>query len=171
MRSHAASNLTLTASSVSAVRSADQYMIQHSDEMLDDIGEIWRTLQSGRLHSDRRVVAANLHAARIVSTLVLACTVVPELIDERFRAEHERLNNTPYLKHYRSLAESVTIRAGLLSQLPTPFLIGSRHEPGADFDTKTERLIVAKDYVAALTDARARSIFQQSTGDRAVSTV
>jgi dGTPase len=76
----------LSSPSLSSIRDASAYMIQHSEEMLSDIEEIWRKLQVARLHSDRRVVSANLHAARIVGELAVTYSLMPELIEERSRS-------------------------------------------------------------------------------------
>ncbi len=152
----------LGASSPSAVRSAGEYMIHHSGEMQADIEEVWVGPQTKRLHKDRRVVTANLHAARIVSTLVVACGVLPELIDHRFREEHQRLIDGPYLRYYNELAgKHLAIPAELLAHLPVSLLIGKHFEPGRSARIDTYDLVAAKDYVAALTDSRARGMYEQ----------
>jgi dGTPase len=90
----------LSSPSLSNIRGAGAYLIQHSEEMLADIEEIWHKLQAGRLHCDRRVVSANLHAARIVGELAITYSVMPDLVEERFRQEHGRLNGSAYMDWY-----------------------------------------------------------------------
>jgi dGTPase len=55
-----------------AVRQANGYMINHSDEIAAEVGEIWNRLQVARLHANRSVVSANLTASGIVAELTLA---------------------------------------------------------------------------------------------------
>jgi dGTPase len=130
--------------------------------MLADMEEIWTQLQVGRLHRDRRVVSANLHAARLVSTLVVASALLPELIDNRFRSEYSRLEDSSYLKHYVGLAgQHVEIPARLMAQLPVSLLIGAKFQPGQPARIRTAELIMAKDYVAGLTDSRASAFYEQ----------
>ena len=137
-------------------------MIQHSEEMLADMEEIWHKLQVTRLHSDRRVVSANLHAARIVSQLAITYSIMPDLVEERFRQEHSRLNGGGYMQWYRSkVGRKVTYRRDLVGFLPMHAMIGTKHSVGADIAVDIEQLVMAKDYVAALSDSRARLFHQQ----------
>jgi len=55
------------------------------------VDEIWERLQRSKLHTDRRVVAANLQAAKIVSELTLTLALLPNLIDTTISLEHARL--------------------------------------------------------------------------------
>jgi dGTPase len=137
-------------------------MIQHSDEMLADIEEIWHKLQVARLHNDRRVVSANLHAARIVAELAIAYSIMPHLVEEHFRQEHSRLNDSKYMQYYRSkVGKKVSYRRDLVGFLPMHVMIGTNHSMGADIAVNIEDLIMAKDYVAALSDSRARLFHHQ----------
>lgn len=150
----------LGGTSIANIRNAGHYIIQQSDDFLVDMGEIWCTLQRGRLHGDRRVVAANLHASRIVTELTLACAMIPGLIEEKFRLEHSRLHGSKYLTYYRErVGDSVTIRSELLAFLPTHSIMGTDIAIGDNVDVNVEDVIMAKDYVAALTDSRARSMY------------
>jgi dGTPase len=111
---------------------------------------MWKRLQAGRLHLDRRVLAANLHAARIVAELTLAFSIMPQLMDERFRQEHERLWGSKYVEYYRKrVGGKINYRTDLVSFLPMQIMI------------EVEKLIMAKDYVAALSDSRARLLHRQ----------
>jgi len=152
----------ISSPSLAKIRGAGVYLIQHSEEMLADIEEIWHKLQAGRLHSDRRVVSANLHAARIVGELAITYSVMPELVEERFRQEYQRLNGSRYMEWYRGrVGRKVTYRSGLMAFLPMHVMIGTKHSFGADVTVDIEHLVMAKDYVAALSDSRARLFHQQ----------
>src|SRR5262249_3851283 len=93
-----------------SIRKSKQYTIQHSSEMLADVEEIWHKLQDGRLHKDRRVQSANLHAARVVAELTIAYSIMPHLVETRFRQEHEYLNKSKYMDHYRQLVAKVNLK-------------------------------------------------------------
>jgi len=93
----------LTSKSLESIRGATEYMIQHSEDMLADVEEIWKKLQTARLHTDRRVLSANLHAARIVGELAITYSIFPNLIEDRFRQEHARLEATKYIQWYKEL--------------------------------------------------------------------
>lgn len=153
----------LPAHSPETVRSAGEYIIQHSDEMLADVDEIWRKLQVARLHKDRRVESANLHAARIVAELAIAYSIMPNLVDERFRQEHRRLWGCKYMDYYRTrVGGKVTFRHDLVAFLPVHVMIGTNYPVGSDITVNVEDLIMAKDYVAALSDSRARLFHHQT---------
>jgi dGTPase len=144
------------------VREAGHYLIQHSPEILADVDEMWKRLQAGRLHLDRRVLAANLHAARIVAELTLAFSIMPQLMDERFRQEHERLWGSKYVEYYRKrVGGKINYRTDLVSFLPMHLMIGTNHPLGTEIMIEVEKLIMAKDYVAALSDSRARLLHRQ----------
>lgn len=148
-----------------AVRSAHDFMVNHSEEMQADVHEIWVKLQAGRLHRDRRVVGANLAAGRIVSELTLAFALVPDLIDARFREEHERLTSSNYIDFYkRQVGKSVRIPKELLAFLPMYTLIGKSWSISSDPDVPITHLVMAKDYVAGLSDSRARAFHRNLLG-------
>jgi dGTPase len=154
---HATSRRLARSSSKNA-RDGTEFLVNHSEEMLVDVAEIWSSLQAGRLHLDRRVIAANLAAARTVSQLTLAFALLPELIERRFQEEHERLWNSEYAQFYQRLVgNSVRIRKELISFLPMYTLIGKFVNIMLDSDIPVMHLIMAKDYVAGLSDSRARA--------------
>jgi dGTPase len=139
------------------VRTAREYTVNHSEEIHTDVSEIWSRLQVKRLHEDRRVRLANLQAARIVSDLTIVFAVHPALVDADFSAEHARLWSKPYLEWYRQrVGAFVNIPARLVDFLPLERLIGFRREPGQPVKVSTEVVVQAKDFVAAITDSRAR---------------
>ena len=141
------------------IRSAAEYVVNHSDEVLQDMSEVWLNLQRAKLHEDRRVKLANLHAARIVSGLVIACAACPQLVDQEFASEHSRLHTRAYLDHYRkAVGRSVAIQPAQIEFLPLEHMIGSKYEPHRPLTVPIEDLVQAKDYVAGFTDSRARAL-------------
>lgn len=152
----------LSGHSRECIRDADKYIIHHSDDMAADVAEIWEKLQAGRLHKDSRVMSSNLRAARIVSELTVAYSALPQLIDERFRQEHDRLSGSQYMRFYRSrVGRKVQFRHAMISFLPMHVLIGTDHKLGEGISVYTEHLVMAKDYVAALSDSRARQLHRE----------
>jgi dGTPase len=109
---------------------------------------------------------ANSRAARVVSELLLLVAVFPELVDPPFRASHERLWGGEYLRYYRTLAGgSVNIPAKFLHFLPLDRLIGiQRQSRGDGHVVNIEDLVVAKDFVASLTDRRAHELYATFLG-------
>jgi dGTPase len=122
---------------------------------------MWTKLQAGKLHIDGRVVAANLQAARIVAELTTTYALIPDLVDSAYRLEYQRLKDSRYLAAYRKRVgsrERVEFRPELLSFLPIYLLVGSTVEPGKDIEIPVDDLVMAKDYVASLSDSRARKL-------------
>jgi dGTPase len=144
------------------VRNAGDYTVNHSDDILRDMNEVWERLQRARLHADRRVKLANLRAARIVSDLTLAFAACPQLVEAEFASEHARLRRSEYIEHYRrSAGKSVSIQPHLIDFLPLEHMIDFKHEPGRPIDVAIEDLVQAKDYVAGFTDSRARTLHSE----------
>ena len=141
------------------VRVAAEYVVNHSDDILQDMTEVWVKLQRSKLHEDRRVKLANFQAARIVSDLTIALAACPQLVDRQFASEHGRLRTKPYLDHYRKAAgKSVAVQPALVDFLALEHMIGSKYEPGRPVNVPIEEIVQAKDYVAGLTDSRARAL-------------
>ena len=70
------------------IGNASSYLITFSSDIQDCIHEIWEKLQSGILHKDSRVKAANFRATQIVNSLFFLYAFSPELIDAEFRINH-----------------------------------------------------------------------------------
>lgn len=154
----------VTSRNTATVRAADDYIIQYSDDMGRDVSEIWMKIQKARLHTDRRVVAANFQAARIVAELTTVFTLMPEMIDERFRNEYARLHETAYMKFYTSVNAKISIPPQLTAFAPMHLMIGQKYEIGTAIKTSVEQLVMAKDYVSALSDSRARKFHADLIG-------
>jgi dGTPase len=135
---------------------ADNYSVYHSDQINSDMGEIWSKIQVKKLHLDPRVLSANMRASKMVSELLLLLTLFPEHISTQFREEHERLNSTEYLKYYRDQHKTIEISSAHLGFLPLDRMIG--FDPSKTKSIDVYRLILAKDYVASLTDKKLKKI-------------
>jgi hypothetical protein len=85
-----------------------------------------------------------------------------ELIEERFRQEYERLNDSAYMNWYKNkVGGKVTYQRELFTFLPMHAVIGKRYDLAKDIIISTEKLVMAKDYVAALSDSRAKLFHKQ----------
>lgn len=113
-------------------------------------------------------MAANLRASAIVSSLLVLFAIQPSLIDVGFRRAHQQLAKTEYIGWYESKAlPHVTIPDSLTQALKLNHVIGlgsgasaAKHvERGWEIPTAT--LVMAKDFVASLSDSRARKLYQQ----------
>ncbi|EGR0198338.1 dGTP triphosphohydrolase [Vibrio alginolyticus] len=137
----------------------DDYCIFHSGQINNDMSEIWDKIQVAKLHLDPRVLSANMKASKMVSELLLMFTLFPEHINTQFKVEHERLNATEYMKYYRDQHKTIEIVPKLLRFLPLDMMIG--------FDLKKTKyidvydLILAKDYVASLTDKKLNKVYHE----------
>ncbi len=148
--------------SLEAVRNEDEYTVAFSPAIQAEINEVWTQLQVGLLHWDRRVRQANLQAGAVVTHLFLVYMLMPDLADEAFRHTHERLKDTEYMGHYRGLVrrDVVGIPKRLVSWLAVDRMIGSGlTEEGDNFVVSLYDLVLAKDYVASLTDTRAMAAY------------
>jgi len=146
------------------VRKHSSYIVDYSEEMHLSVDEIWERLQRSKLHTDRRVVAANLQAAKIVSELTLTLALLPNLIDTPFRSEHARLSERDYMKYYRDrVTDTLRIERALVPFLHLDDMIGKRMS-GNGWDVPTQDLVMAKDFVAGLSDSRARVLHGQFLG-------
>ncbi|ENZ8140777.1 TPA: dGTP triphosphohydrolase [Klebsiella aerogenes] len=145
--------------SAADVFKAEHYCIFHSEQINNDMGEIWDKVQVNKLHLDPRVLSANMKASKMVSELLLLFTLFPEHINTQFRMEHERLNSTEYLKYYRDQHKTIEIPHNLLNFLPLDMMIG--FQSGSTRDINVYQLILAKDYVASLTDKKLKKIYKE----------
>jgi dGTPase len=103
-----------------------------------------------------------MRAARIVSELTLLFAIFPQFIEPQFRQAHERLHATKYIEHYTDrVGPSVQILPALLRFLPVDLLIGEDYEPGKTSTIPTTSLVMASDFVAGLTDTRARELHER----------
>ncbi len=142
--------------------------MDHSAALNADVNEVWDKLQVERLHNDPRVIRSNMKAAKIVSELFLLVAIFPELVPGQFYREHARLWNGAYLDFYRKLlTPKVGLPAKLVEFLPLDRYIGLPEDlrtNGASFQIAVEKLIMAKDYVASLSDDQARQFHAEYLG-------
>lgn len=144
-------------------RDADNYVINHSEEIFLAVGEIWKNLQAGKLFSNRKVLNSNLLAAKIVSELVILFAIIPDLIETDFRKEYISIETSKYYSFYKDkLGEQITIKAEMLNYIPFHLLIGTQYPAYQDIDNvPLIDLIRSKDYVASLSDYKARKLHNQ----------
>lgn len=150
--------------SLGAVRNAGDYTVTFSPEISAEVTEVWHVLQKGVLHKDARVEAANLYAAKIVSELFLLFALSPGLIEDRFEKMHYKLHKMEYMRHYKGLVSSGSVR--IPTHLVTPLfldrMIGRQTKPiNGEWIVAVEHIVMAKDYVASLTDTQAKLLHQQ----------
>jgi dGTPase len=145
--------------SLQAVRHLRDYVVDFSPALKEELDEVWQRLQKGILHKHRAVVAENMQAARIVRDLLITYTIAPELIEPRFAILHQGLKQTDYMKWYlQQLSDQVGLSEEVLSRYAFRHIIGAKlHKQGSNWLVPTENLVLAKDYVASLTDSRAAS--------------
>lgn len=155
-------------SSKAEVRRHSDYIVSYSEPLAMDISEIWNKLQAGLLHQNQEVIAEGKRAARIVTDLLFVYTLAPHLVDGRFRASHERLKDTNYIKWYQ---DEVGLEIGLSKRRVAPYAY--EHAIGRDLRSQGDNWIIsisdlvqAKDYVASLTDSRAFLEHRKHCGTR-----
>ena len=149
-----------------AVRQVEDYLITFSSEIGDCVTEIWIKLQSGKLHKNERVVAANTRATRIVSDLLILYAFAPELVASPFHRLHARLASTDYMKWYiERVGESIGVSRELVSRYLYEHVIGKRiKQQGDNLLIPTADLVQAKDYVASLTNGVAEQEHRRHFG-------
>ncbi|WP_425670834.1 dGTP triphosphohydrolase [Vibrio owensii] len=145
--------------SIKDVRTAGDYCIFHGPEIQADMNEIWDKIQSNKLHRDSRVLSANMNASKIVSELLILYVLYPEHIDDKFRIEHERLRDSNYIKFYKSKKEKFDLPENFVSFLPLNMMIGFNYKNLKNIDTYD--LILAKDYIASLSDNKIKRIHKE----------
>jgi len=140
-----------------AVRATREYTIDHSGPIREEVSEIWTELQAGMLHQHPDVVAEGIRAGRIVRDLFVICVVAPQLVASAFRQSHCGLHATPYVNWYKQrVGPLVGVPKKLLARYSYAYVLGSeREEQGDNWLVPITDLLLAKDYVASLTDAAA----------------
>ncbi|WP_299256394.1 dGTP triphosphohydrolase [uncultured Aquimarina sp.] len=144
-------------------READEYIIDHSIDFSSAVDEVWNSIQVDKLFSNRKVLNANLLAAKIVSELVILFTIIPQLIEEDFLKEYKTLKDSRYFDFYKDkLGNHITIKAEMLNFMPFHLLIGTNYPAYQDIkNVPLIDLLRSKDYVASLTDYKARKVHNE----------
>lgn len=148
------------------VRENRAYTVDHSIEIKEEISEIWKNIQSGILHRNPKVIESNMRAAKVVTQLFYLYSFTPELIDANFLKNFLLLDNSDYMNFYRRrLGDEVGIPKTHLTPLSIEKIIGSElHSQGANWKLPTFQLILAKDYIASLTDSKALNEYRKHIG-------
>lgn len=132
------------------VNEGSDYTVSQSRELQGELDEVWAKLQSGKLHKDARVQLANARAAVIVKELTALYAVAPECLPASFVSGHRRTWNTDYMAWYlAAVGKSVNVP----ERVTLAEMLGRRVE--------TQHLVMAKDFVAGLSDERAVSLHRQ----------
>jgi dGTPase len=152
---------------VDSVRNHGSYLIRYSDNIQADTNEIWNKLQTNCLFNNKKVLSSNLFAAKVVSELVLLFTLIPSLIDEKFRQNHYILRESEYIKEYeKRVGPKIIIIKEMVSFMPFHLMIGSEHSAYNDIpNIPVHQLIQAKDYVCTLSDYKARILHREILND------
>jgi len=136
--------------------------IDHSPAVQEEVGEVWRRLQAGRLHRCPAVRQANLHAAKVVSELFVVFSLMPELIDTRFREAQESLMSSkkgqPYIEFYERFGVEVQISERFRNVVQLERTIGEQTRHIEEGKVSMRDFILAKDYVASLSDGHAEDL-------------
>lgn len=133
------------------------YCISQSAQIQEDMDEVWEKIQVKKLHNDPRVLAINMKASRMVSELTLLFILYPELIEESFRHEHKKICDSEYMDFYKNYKKTFDLPKELTRFLPFDLMIGFSEKDYNDIET--EKLILAKDYVASLSDNATNAIY------------
>lgn len=143
--------------SLAQVRGTRAYTIDYSDPIKEDILEIWRRLQEGSLHKHPTVVAESMRAARIVRDLFLVYAIAPKLVAQAFRESHRGLATTAYVAWYEQrVGNDIGVPKRLLARYSYEHTLGSEpRSQGDNWLIPTMDLLLAKNYVASLTDTAA----------------
>lgn len=151
---------------IDCVRKSSEYAVDFSPNVKAEITEIWRKLQSAILHKDSRVIAANMRATKIISNLLYLFALYPQLVESKFRKSHDKLKDSNYVKFYTNkVGDTLGIPKRLLSPYSYEKIIGSDvKSQGDNFNIPTYNLILAKDYVASLTDTSALNEYNKHLG-------
>lgn len=156
-------------SSINDVRNAQDYTVKNSSVIDDDMKQVWRELQSELLHKNLKVQRANIRAAGVVQELLVLFIFCPEIIDVDFQRSFNRLvEKTNYLNKYRDRVESnkVSIRHELGVRFDGNLCRDSQIEVqagGLIYQVPLRNLIIAKDFVASMTDDQAIRTYREFT--------
>ena len=145
------------------VREERNYTIDHSETLKREINEIWEELQVRLLHKNQKVILSNMRSGKIVRELLLIFTFFPELVDKRFQETHLQLKDESYGKYYiDKVGNEIEIPKKILSKYHFEQRNGKKLKSGDDNRrVKTWDLILAKDYVASLSDKNAYSEYRK----------
>jgi len=141
------------------VRNHSCYLIFHSDEINSDMDEIWKNIQVKKLHNNSEVLSMNLKASRIISEITILFLIFPEYIDKKYINEHKNLISSEYVNFYRRFNSKVNIHRELLNFLPLDMMIGVDDRKISGIDPYY--LVLAKDYVASLSNKRIVEIYDE----------
>jgi len=135
----------------------DKYMIDFSPDISACMDEIWKNIQSKKLHDTQKVSASNVKAAQIIEPLFYLYLFEPNLIDKQFKNQHASLKNSSYMAYYKNLGiNNVIINRQKVLQYKLDLSINNNFEISSDnYQIDVYDVIRAKDYIATFTDQKA----------------
>lgn len=144
-------------STVDEAKYQSEYIIDFSPNMSACMDEIWKNVQSKKLHDTQKVSASNVKAAQIIEPLFYLYLFEPNLIDKQFSNQHSFLKESPYLEYYQNLGISnVIINRQKVLQYKLDLSINNNFEVSSDnYQTEIYDVVRAKDYIATFTDQKA----------------
>jgi len=151
----------------SEVREVKEYIVDFSPKLKKELSEIWHKLQVSILHKNTRVIEANLKASKIIYQLFYLYALTPELIEKNFVKYHLTLSDSYYLDFYKKKqkAEFVGISKEIISSLLLDKIIGKKMTAqSANWEIPIYNIILAKDYIASMTDNKALLEYRKHIG-------
>ncbi len=147
------------------IRNAGKYIIDYSESLKKEIEEIWNKLQSGKMHKHWKVKSRNAKAMRIVKQLFLFFMTNPALTDETFRNSHKKLKKEPdyfdyYISQFATEIEGNKTSIGIDKSLLENHIRDEQPiKESANYIIPIYSIILAKDFVASLTDTQASKLY------------
>lgn len=159
--------------SIRDVRKSANYSIVLSQELVNDMTEIWGKLQKDILFKDKRVQQANNRASKVIHELLVLFMFCPKLIDDEFNRTYETMmeQSPEYIDWYKKLRKTKRSYSSGMITVPKEFEIKYGSALSMDEKIKPIRdqypvpivnIIRAKDYVVSLTDDKAVRIYREN---------
>lgn len=159
-----ASAVRLSTKAVNEYRT--EYMIDFSPDMTACMNEIWRNVQSKKLHDTQKVSASNVKAAQIIEPLFYLYLFEPNLIDKQFVNQHNCLKDSPYMEFYQKQdINKVIVNRQKVLQYKLDLSINNNYEMSSEnYSVNIYDVVRAKDYIATFTDQKALREFSNYFG-------
>jgi dGTPase len=152
------------------VKDSEYYTVANSKDIEDEIGQVWKYIQKGKIHQNIRVRRANLRASITIRELILLVSFCKSVVDDSFVKAYDfmidrtnRKGGYYYMYKERNHGkEYVIIDGSYLKRHYGSFEIESdiRKKSGI-YEIPLKNLLMAKDYVASITDKRASDIYRE----------
>lgn len=151
------------------IRTAKHYCVQLSPNLLTDMREVWHKLQKGILFKDKRVQQANVRAERVIKELLILLTFYPDTMDKEFKNTWSKIcvKCKKYIEWYKDHRVKRRKNKILMpKEFICRFISGFSVDKNIEFyrnmcQVPIRNIIMAKDYVASLTDDKALRIYRE----------